>query len=119
MGTMVEMASGMRLNDCCQPPIASVVTQIKNILALQISVQKMVLYIKVPQKWVCSCSSALKPLVNIPYSRAAPPIPIKASDHVFILPGISNWSLIDAILILLCCYFILPLPANQSIISLR
>ena len=49
-GTSVEMASGTLLITIFHPPMASVEAQIKNMLALQISVKKMLLYINVPMK---------------------------------------------------------------------
>ena len=78
MGTKVEIASAILRNDCIQAAIAMVLKHKKNIAALVTKVQKIVLYIKVPQKCTCSCSSELNPLVNMPYNNAAPPMPIKA-----------------------------------------
>ena len=78
MGTKVEMASAILLKDCIHAACAIVLKHKKNIAALVTKVQKIVLYIKVPQKCTCSCSSALNPLVNIPNNKAAAPMPINA-----------------------------------------
>ena len=49
-GTKVEIASGTRRKDCIHAACAIALKLKKNIAALQIKVQKIVLYINVPQK---------------------------------------------------------------------
>src|SRR5664279_4458898 len=62
-------------------------------LALQINIQKILLYISVPKNIALSCSSGLTPFVISPRMKAITPMAIKTIDHVFILEGISNCSL--------------------------
>jgi uncharacterized membrane protein (DUF485 family) len=101
IGTSVDIASGTLLITVIQPPIANVVAQRKNMLALQISIKKMLLYISVPINTAFSCSSLLTPFVISPRMKAITPMAIKTIDHVFILEGISNCSLTEVILIFL------------------
>jgi len=103
-GTRVEMASGILFITVYQPPIASVVAQIKNMLALQISSQKILLYIRVPTNIALWCGSLLSPFVINPRMKVITPMIINTIDQVFILGGISNCSLIAAILL----FFFLP-----------
>jgi len=111
-GTKVEMASGTLLITVFQPPIAKVVAQTKNMLALQISIQKILLYIKVPMNIAFSCSSLLMPFVINPAMKAITPMIINTIDHVFIFGGISKCSFTDdAIVIFFRSYNFYLVPA--------
>src|SRR5205085_8411185 len=98
IGTTAEIASGTLRKVICHPPCANVVTQMKNILALQINRKKTLLYINVPQKIACSCWSLLSPFVISPIRKARMPTPINPIDQVLLCPDTSNCSLIDDIL---------------------
>ena len=93
-GTTLDIASGTLLKAICHPPIASVVTQMKNMLAFTTNKKNTLFCNSTAQNLVCASSSLLMARKMNPNTKAKAPTPNSAFVHFLYPAEISNCCLL-------------------------